>query len=73
MFGAEGGTHDGTQLLPLKWGVSGMLLGAMARHDGPEPCRVGQPAAPPADSRGGGGEGEWREEGRGSREVRARG
>lgn len=36
----EGGTHDGTQLLPLKWGVSMMLLGAMAKHEGPEPCKI---------------------------------
>jgi len=27
----EGGTHDGTTLLPLKWGISTMLLGALAK------------------------------------------
>jgi len=32
----EGGTHDGTQLLPLKWGISVMLLGAMAKQEGLE-------------------------------------
>ena len=36
----EGGTHDGTQVLPLKWGVSVMLLGALAKHiDDPEPLK----------------------------------
>jgi 1-acyl-sn-glycerol-3-phosphate acyltransferase len=28
----EGGTHDGTKLLPLKWGISTMVLGAMAKY-----------------------------------------
>jgi len=27
----EGGTHDNTEVLPLKWGVSVMVLGALAR------------------------------------------
>uniref|UniRef100_A0A7S4KUF0 Phospholipid/glycerol acyltransferase domain-containing protein n=1 Tax=Guillardia theta TaxID=55529 RepID=A0A7S4KUF0_GUITH len=36
----EGGTHDGTQLLPLKWGISTMVLGAMAKHTGPEPLKI---------------------------------
>jgi len=30
----EGGTHDGTKLLPLKWGISTMVLGAMAKYKG---------------------------------------
>mmetsp|Transcript_35139 Transcript_35139/g.79980 ORF Transcript_35139/g.79980 Transcript_35139/m.79980 type:complete len:774 (+) Transcript_35139:33-2354(+) len=37
----EGGTHDGTQVLPLKWGVSVMLLGALAKHiDTKHPLKV---------------------------------
>ena len=36
----EGGTHDGTKLLPLKWGISTMVLGAMAKYKGPEPLKI---------------------------------
>mmetsp|Transcript_57698 Transcript_57698/g.141522 ORF Transcript_57698/g.141522 Transcript_57698/m.141522 type:complete len:768 (-) Transcript_57698:455-2758(-) len=36
----EGGTHDGTQLLPLKWGISVMLLGAMAKQEGGETKKI---------------------------------
>ena len=28
------------QLLPLKWGISTMVLGAMAKYQGPEPLKV---------------------------------
>eukprot|EP00277_Geminigera_cryophila_P004919 CAMPEP_0179434102 /NCGR_PEP_ID=MMETSP0799-20121207/18417_1 /TAXON_ID=46947 /ORGANISM="Geminigera cryophila, Strain CCMP2564" /LENGTH=759 /DNA_ID=CAMNT_0021212547 /DNA_START=240 /DNA_END=2519 /DNA_ORIENTATION=- len=30
----EGGTHDGTKLLPLKWGISTMILGAIGKYRG---------------------------------------
>ena len=36
----EGGTHDGTQLLPLKWGLSTMVLGTLAKHEGPDPPKI---------------------------------
>jgi len=36
----EGGTHDGTKLLPLKWGISTMVLGAMAKYEGREPLKI---------------------------------
>eukprot|EP00960_Hanusia_phi_P038592 753500-Hanusia_phi.AAC.5 len=36
----EGGTHDGTNLLPLKWGVSTMVLGALAKYEGKQPLKI---------------------------------
>eukprot|EP00281_Chroomonas_sp_CCMP1168_P023676 CAMPEP_0206235776 /NCGR_PEP_ID=MMETSP0047_2-20121206/13344_1 /ASSEMBLY_ACC=CAM_ASM_000192 /TAXON_ID=195065 /ORGANISM="Chroomonas mesostigmatica_cf, Strain CCMP1168" /LENGTH=797 /DNA_ID=CAMNT_0053660031 /DNA_START=59 /DNA_END=2452 /DNA_ORIENTATION=- len=36
----EGGTHDNTEVLPLKWGVSVMLLGALAKYQGKDMPKI---------------------------------